>query len=135
MNMSASRIIAGFIGPLLAAIGIAMLLNREQFPVLVAQVAQDKGLIFLSGILSLLAGIAIVRAHNIWSADWRIVVTLLGWLFIFAGLTRMWLPQYAASIADKVGGNPIALIVGGSVDVALGAFLSYKAFGAEGEDG
>jgi uncharacterized membrane protein len=133
--MAPSRLIAGFIGPLLAAIGIAMLLNRDQFSVLVAQAARDQGLIFLTGILSLLAGIAIVRAHNIWSGDWRTAVTVLGWLAILGGLTRMWLPQYAAPIAEKLGGNPVAFVIGGIVNVALGAFLSYKAYGAASEKG
>jgi hypothetical protein len=132
--MAPSRLIAGLIGPLLAAIGIAMLLNRDQIPVMVAQIAHDQGLIFLSGILSLLGGVAVVRVHNIWSGDWRIVVTLLGWLAILGGLLRMWLPRSAAPIAETFAGNAITLIIGGLVVLAIGAFLSYKAYGPNKTD-
>ena len=131
--MATSQLIAGFIGPLLIAIGSAVLLNLDHFPVMATQISNDQGLIFLSGILSLLGGVAIVRVHNIWSGDWRIVVTLLGWLAILGGLLRMWFPQRAAPIAEAFAGNATALIVGGLVVFALGAFLSYKAYGPKSE--
>jgi hypothetical protein len=108
--------------------GVAMLLNRDLFPAMIALIAQSYALIFLSGILSLLAGIAIVRVHNVWTGGWRIVVTVLGWLAIVGGLARMWFPQIAAPVAATLGGNATALIVAGLVVLALGAFLSYKSY-------
>ena len=126
-----SKLIAGLIGPLMVAIGIAMLLNRDLFPAMIGQLAQSYALIFLSGILSMLAGIAIVRVHNIWTGGWRIIVTILGWLAIVGGLVRMWFPQRAAPIAESLGGNSTALLVGGLIVLALGAFLSYKAYGPD----
>jgi hypothetical protein len=86
---------------------------------------------FSSGILSLLAGIAIVRVHNVWSGGWQIIITVLGWLAIVGGLVRMWFPERAAPIATALGGASAALVVGGLVILALGAFLSYKAYGPE----
>jgi hypothetical protein len=126
--MAHSKLIAGFIGPLMVAIGIAMLFNRGLFPAMIGQIAKDYGLIFLSGILSLIAGIAIVRVHNVWTGGWRIIVTVLGWLAIVGGLVRMWLPQRAAPIAESLGGNATALLIMGLIVLALGAFLSFKAY-------
>lgn len=127
--MTHSRSIAGFVGPLLAALGIAMLVNRDLFPSLVAEIARDQGLIFLSGILSLLAGIAIVRVHNVWSGGWRIVLTVMGYLAILGGLLRMWRPQFAGPIAEAFAGNSTGFAIGGVVVAALGAYLTYKAYG------
>ena len=42
-------------------------------------------LIFLSGVITLPAGLAIVLTHNVWVADWRVLITLLGWLAIIGG--------------------------------------------------
>jgi hypothetical protein len=125
-----SKLIAGLIGPLIAAMGIALVINRDLFPAMVSQIAHDQGLIFLSGILSLLGGLAIVRVHNVWSG-WQAVVTVLGWLAIVGGLVRMWLPQRAAPIAETFAANTTALMIGGLVLLALGAFLSYKAYGSD----
>jgi len=127
-----SRLIAGFIGPLLAALGVAMLVNRELFPVIIDQISHDYGLIIVSGMLSLLAGIAIVRVHNIWSG-WQAVVTVLGWLAIVGGLARMWMPQAAGPIADSITASPAALVVAAVVLLALGGFLSYKAYASTSE--
>jgi hypothetical protein len=126
--MAHSKLIAGLIGPVLAAMGIAMLINREMFPVIIDQISHDYGLILLSGILSLLAGIAIVRVHNEWSGDWRIIVTLFGWLAIVGGLARMWMPQMAGPIANSFTASPAALVLAGAVLALLGGFLSYKAY-------
>jgi hypothetical protein len=59
--MTPSKLIAGLIGPVLAAMGIAMLVNHSTFPTVIGQLAQDQGLIFLSGILSLLSGPVVGR--------------------------------------------------------------------------
>ncbi len=126
--MAHSKLIAGFIGPLLMAMGTAMLINRSLFPAMIAQLAQNYGLIFLSGILSLLAGIAIVRVHNVWSGGWRIIVTVLGWLAVVGGVARMWFPQLAAPIAETFATGAAALMIGGLLVLAFGAFLSYKAY-------
>jgi hypothetical protein len=126
-----SKLIAGLIGPLLAALGCAMLVNREIFPVIIDQVSHDYGLILLSGVLLLLAGIAIVRVHNVWNGGWRIIVTLVGWLAIAGGLARMWVPQMAGPIGNAFTGSPAALIVPAVVLIALGGFLSYKAYGPD----
>ena len=63
------EMIAGLMGPTLLAIGIAMLVNARHFPEMAKQIGNDPGLIFVSGILLLVAGLAIVRVHNVWSGD------------------------------------------------------------------
>ena len=129
--MAPSKLIAGLIGPLLIAMSIAMLVNRHLFPAMAGQLAQNYGLVFLSGILSLLAGVAIVRVHNVWTGGWRVIVTVLGWLAIAGGLVRMWFPQRAAPIAEALGGSSTGLVIAGLVVLALGAFLSFKAYGPD----
>jgi peptidoglycan/LPS O-acetylase OafA/YrhL len=130
-RMAYSKLIAGLIGPLLVALGCAMLVNREIFPVIIDQISHDYGLIVLSGILLLLAGIAIVRVHNVWSGGWRIIVTLFGWAAVVGGLARMWVPQLAGPIASTFTAIPAALIAPALVLLALGGFLSYKAYGPD----
>jgi hypothetical protein len=129
--MAHSKLIAGLMGPLLAAMGVAMLINRHLLPSMIGEVAHNYALIFLSGVLVLLAGVAIVRVHNTWTGGWPILITALGWLAIASGLVRMWFPQAAAPLAEAFAGNPVTPLVGGLVILALGAFLSYKAYGPE----
>lgn len=127
--MAPTRLIAGLMGPLMFAMGVAMLLNRSLFPAMAAELERSYIVIFLSGLLSLLAGIAIIRVHNVWSGGWPVIVTVVGWLAIVGGLARMWFPQMAAPIAASLGNQPAVLILAGLVLLGIGAFLSYKAYG------
>ena len=87
--MPSSKTIAGLIGPTLIAIAVALLVNLESFPALAESVSRDLLLIFVSGVLMFVAGLAIVRVHNRWEADWTVLVTVLGWIALIGGLARM----------------------------------------------
>jgi hypothetical protein len=130
-TMAHSKQIAGLVGPMLAAIGIAMLINRGLIPPMIEEAAHNYALIFLSGLLTLLAGLAIVRAHNVWTGGWPVLVTVIGWLAIVSGLVRMWLPQVAAPVAEAFSGSAATIVIGGLVLLILGAFLSDKAYGPD----
>ena len=51
--------------------------------------AQIPPVVYLSGTLMFVGGLAIVRAHNRWTRDWTVLVTLTGWFFLVLGLFRM----------------------------------------------
>jgi hypothetical protein len=47
----------------------------------------DPGVLLLSGPLRIIAGLAIVLGHDVWSGGFLpVAVTLFGWLLLFAGL-------------------------------------------------
>src|SRR5688572_26534708 len=106
--MGQSRLIAGLLGPLLMAMGSAMLINRDLFPTIIGQLAHNYGLVFLSGLLMFVAGVAIVRVHNVWVVGWPTIVTAFGWLAIVGGLVRMWFPERAVPIAETFAGASTA---------------------------
>lgn len=126
--MDHSRLIAGIAGPALMAIGTAALFNRLQMERMAGELAGNTALVFVAGLLSLVAGLAIVRAHNIWHGGWPVVVTVLGWLAIVGGLVRMWLPGMASPIAAAFTSRPDLIIAAGLVNLALGTFLTFKAY-------
>ena len=129
--MATTKMISGLMGPTLLAIGIAMLINADHFPEMAKQIGNNPGLIFVSGILLLVAGLAIVRVHNFWSGGWRVVVTVLGWLAVIGGILRMFVPFWAASIASTLGQSSTPVIIGAPVLLLVGGFLSYKAFSSD----
>jgi hypothetical protein len=66
--------------------------------------AQIPPVVYLSGVLMFVAGLAIVHAHNLWTRDWRLLVTLAGWFFLLLGLFRMFAAaayQRGAGTADS----------------------------------
>ena len=47
------------------------------------------------------AGLAVVLTHNVWVADWPVLITILGWLTAIAGAFRLLAPQDAINSAAK----------------------------------
>jgi hypothetical protein len=129
--MTISKTIAGLIGPTLIAIAASLLLNLGTMPALVEQASHDPALIYVSGILMFVAGLAIVRAHNRWTLGWTVLVTIFGWLALFSGVGRMVFSTQLGQLAAGAVQNTRVVPVMAVVLLALGAFLSFKAYRRE----
>ena len=83
--MPNAKRIAGLLGPT-----IVMVVASES-PLVQPHLydAQIPPVVYLSGVLMFVAGLAIVQAHNVWRRDWTVLVTLSGWFFLLLGLFRM----------------------------------------------
>jgi hypothetical protein len=126
--MGPSELIAGLLGPVLMAIGIASLSNRQSLEAMAGQMPSSLPIVFLAGLLLLVAGLSIVRAHNVWAADWRILVTLAGWSAVSGGLVRMLIPEHSAAVAAAIVKNRPAVILAGSISLLLGGYLTVKGY-------
>jgi hypothetical protein len=62
-------------GPTFVAIALGMLINLGLYESMIAEALHTGIVFYLSGLLSLLAGLAIDNLHNTWCADWRVFVT------------------------------------------------------------
>jgi uncharacterized membrane protein HdeD (DUF308 family) len=88
--------------------------------------AQIPPVVYLSGVLLFVAGLAIVRAHNIWVKNWTVLVTLSGWSYLVLGLVRMFgAAQYRQATASTSTWVFI-LLEGCLLVVAL--FITFKAY-------
>ena len=45
--------------------------------------------IFLDGGVPLVLGLVTVVLHNLWVADWRVVITILGWVSLIPGTLQI----------------------------------------------
>lgn len=83
--MNKAKQIGGLVGPTI----VAMILS--EFPLVQPHLydAQIPPVVYLSGTLMFVGGLAIVRTHNHWVRNWTVLITLSGWIFLFLGLFRM----------------------------------------------
>ena len=123
--MQTSIFIAKLIGPILLVAGVAMLINRKQLDALAQEVLRSHVLLLLLGLIDLAAGLAIVLTHNVWVADWRLIITLLGWLLIVRGTVRCLIPEQVKPFAAKVLKNANAVTASLAAVAGLGLVLSY----------
>jgi hypothetical protein len=121
-----SRFIAGLIGPMMVAISVSIFMNNDLMAEIAAEATRDKALIYMSGLLLLVAGLGIVQLHPIWEG-WPALVTVIGWLSVISGLARMLFPfELAALVPNLVVGW--APLIGAIACAGLGGFLTVKAY-------
>ena len=126
--MTTSKTIARLIGPTLLVIAAGVLVRLGSFQAVADRLSREPALVFLSGVLLFVAGLAIVSAHNIWAGGWPVLVTVLGWLAILGGLLRLLLPTWFGAVGTGLGQSTGLLALIGVVLLVVGAFLSYKGY-------
>jgi hypothetical protein len=88
-------------------------------------------LVYLSGVLLLVASLAIIRAHNRWAHDWTVLVTLAGWFGVAPGLFRMSATGlYQRSAADT---STTVFVVLGGVLFVCGLIMRFKAYSRDSD--
>lgn len=132
-NTLAATLTARLIEPVFVAIGLGILINRVFYDAAVAEGVQSPVLIYLSGIAALVAGLAVLNAHRAWTADWRGLVTLLGWLFVIGGVLRIVLPRITISVGTAIYSGPLALTVMAIIVLIVGAYLSVEGYRPAGK--
>ena len=123
--MATSRYLARLIGPVFLAIGVGMLLNAPLYRVMGEQFLHSIPLIYLSGLLALPVGIAIVLAHNVWEASWRVLITVFGWLAVIGGAVRIVVPQFVQHVGGAIMHLAALPFIGGLVVLVLGGVLAW----------
>jgi len=84
--------------------------------------------IFAWGIFCLFLGSAMVAGHNIWVFDWRIILTLFGWLSLAKGFFLLFAPGISIKLVSIMTENDI-LIKGYLITYfLLGLYLSRIGF-------
>jgi hypothetical protein len=125
--MPPATMIARLIGPVFAVIGVAVLVNTSYYVELTAEASHVPTLIYLYGLMVLAAGIAMLNFYRAWTRDWRVIVTILGWLFVIGGVIRILLPQVVERLAPTLG-SPSGLLAAGVFVFVVGGYLTFEAY-------
>jgi hypothetical protein len=123
--MANSRSVAGLVGPTIVA------MVASEFPLVQPHLyeSQIPPVVYLSGTLMFVGGLAIVRVHNRWARDWTVLVTLSGWFFLALGLFRMFAAgAYQRSAANA--GATVFMVLEGLLAI-VGLIMTFKAYSRE----
>ena len=126
--MQTSIVLARLLGPLLLVPGIGLLLTPHIFQKMGAELVRSLTLIYLFGLIDFTAGLTIVLSHNVWVADWRVIITLIGWLMLIRGTVRILAAHKIMPYAAKALRNKLLIPVSGTVMVTLGLVLCYPGY-------
>ena len=104
--MPESKYIASLVGPTLGVVTLSEIVNAEIWRGVTAPA------VYQAGLMAFVTGLAIVRAHNVWTWRWPVLLTLVGWIFVLGGLARMFFTE----AARRSAGDPLVAF---STEIAL----------------
>jgi hypothetical protein len=123
--MQRSIFLAQLMGPVMLVAALGLLIDRAGYRAMAREFLASPALIFLAGLLTMTAGVAIVLFHNVWVAGWPVLITIFGWLGTVGGAARIALPQLTRSAGEAMLDKPAAMTIGGAAWLAVGALLCF----------
>jgi hypothetical protein len=93
--------------------------------------AQIPPVVYISGTLMFVGGLAIVRTHNQWVRNWTVLITLSGWIFLFLGLFRMFFAS--AYLQGAANTRTTTFMVLEVVLLIVGLIITFKSYRRDSE--
>lgn len=126
-HMDTSIFLAKLLGLLLMFVCAAVLKNAHNYERLVKEITNNLALLVFSGALLVAGGLSVVLSHNVWEANWRGLITLLGWLILLKGALRIFAPEKMMQWAQNM--KPQTVRRSCMAFFLLGAYLAAVGFG------
>jgi hypothetical protein len=122
-----SLFLAKALGLYFSIVGAAMLVNARNIKPAIVAYMNAPAVTFLGGFMALIIGILIVLVHNIWTFDWRGVITILGWTSILKGVIWGLFPQWISTKEKNLMLKPTSYNLAAFLTLFIGVFLLYIA--------
>jgi hypothetical protein len=124
-DMQASIFLARLLGPAMLTVGVGILINQAYYRAMTRELVASRPMMFIVALIGVIGGLAVVLVHNVWTADWRVIITLLGWINLLRGLASLLLPEGTFDFAKGLMANKNMPMAAGVVMVLIGATLCF----------
>lgn len=118
--MEISIYLARFWGSLFIILGLmsigAKLLGR------IIEYTENKTITVSTGYITFLLGLVTVILHNLWVVDWRVAITILGWVTLLKGIEKIGFPDRVNKKAQMFKGQQT---LWGAVIFLIGAWFFW----------
>lgn len=109
---------------------LSMAAHRQATVEAMTALVHDPALVFVVGIMTVAAGLAMVLAHNIWTGGaLTVTVTVIGWLSLIKGVLLLFFSPGEASGMFLAGlQNERLFDLYAAITLVLGIYLTYGGF-------
>lgn len=128
--MGTSIFIAKIFGIAYIVFGIGLVFNLDYYRRMMADFCKSSVMVFYGGFIALAIGLAIVLNHNIWTANWTVIITLIGWGGILKGFWLIVFPDSVTRFMQFYEKNKNILLAHSLVALVLGIALTILAYSA-----
>ncbi|MFC1748441.1 hypothetical protein ACFL2V_06495 [Pseudomonadota bacterium] len=125
--MAESIFFAQIFGPFYVVASLGILFNSKRVTKAAQDIMHSDALMYVSGLIALLLGLFIISIHNVWVADWPVIITIIGWAAAVKGTIMMVLPGAMAKFTKK-SLKETFYMVGGLIGLVVGVYLSVMGY-------
>ncbi len=123
--MGPSAFIAKLLGPYCIIIAIGIIFNQKAYQKIMEDFFKNAALIYLGGAIALILGLLVMHVHNVWVANWTVIITLFGWLGLLKGIGLIIFPDRAKKLAQAYQKNTTLLNINLVLIFAIGTILIF----------
>jgi len=121
--MEISIFLARFWGSFFVIFGLLFIITRQLGKTI--EMTDDKTFVISTGYITLLMGLVTVILHNVWVANWTVVITILGWSTLIKGISKIGFPEVIHKQAQRFKKKQW---LSSLFMILLGAFLLWMSF-------
>ena len=121
--MEISVFFARFLGNFFLIFGLLFIITRQLGKTI--EMTDNKAFVISTGYITLLMGLVTVILHNLRVADWRLVITLLGWSTLIKGIIKVGFPEQIRKQAQRFRKKQVISAI---FMLLLGAWLIWMSF-------
>ena len=122
--MELSILVARIIAVIYIAAGIGVLIGQIDFNKLAAEFSESTALTYSAGSFSIIIGMILIHHHNLWVSDWRILITIISWMFFIGGIVVVVSPKSLQFFSKYYKHSP----VWGIFMICFGLLFGYLGF-------
>jgi len=126
--MENSIFLARILGPYCIIVGAGVLFNVKSYQKVMEDFCKNSALLYLGGIFALLFGLLILLFHNVWAANWTVIITIFGWGGLIKGAWLIIFPNSLTKLTEAYKKKTALLKVHLLVVIVLGIFLTVKGY-------
>jgi hypothetical protein len=117
------------IGLYCVLIALCMISHKQATVDTMTVLVHDAPVLFFVSVMAMIAGLAIILAHNVWSGGaLPVLVTLVGWISLTKGLIFLLLsPQTSATYFDALRYGEF-FYMDMSITLVIGTYLTFSSF-------
>ncbi len=126
--MNTAAFLAQFWGLSFVILGVLFLMRREVILGYMKSVVSEPGIILIAGYASLSIGLGSILVHNVWSLDWRGIVTLIGWLSLVKWVVVIGFPRTTKGVINFYKNDKLLSVALFGI-IIIGIYLVIRGFG------
>lgn len=126
--MSIPILIAKLIAVIYISCGIGVLIGNINFNKIANEFQNSPALSFGAGLVSSSLGIILLHYHNVWTNNWTVLITILGWLCLVCGVIVIVFPKTISFVSKYYKQSALW----GVLMICFGLLFGYFGFVMQG---